>query len=374
MPELAELFTRLEVILMDFLPALLRRDVNHLERDVLSLPARLGGLGIPKPNVLCVDAHEHSVKLSTPLIRLILQQEKHLDAEEVRMDIFHGRNEIDQETEKMQKLKLAEILEKAPPALKFAMKTTVEKGASSWVTTMPLHEHGTVLHKGDFVDAVYMRYGWTLPDLPTSCACSAAFSLQHALDCKLGGFRTIQHNEVRDLFVDLMREAGHVVEPEPPLQKLSGEAFDYKSANKEDDARSDLKVTGFWRNMRQAYFDVKVVSPFARSYSHLTQKSILQTAEKSNMREYRERIKEVEHADFNPLVFTTVGAMAPQSQIVLKRIAEKMSDRKGVARSVVTGWMRVRLSFALLRTTMLCVRGTRRKKFHCEMNVDLAVS
>ena len=126
--------------------------------------------------------------------------------------------------------------------------------------------------------------------------------------------------------------------------------------------------------MRQAYFDVKVVSPFARSYSHLTQKSILQTAEKSKMREYRERIKEVEHSDFNPLVFTTVGAMAPQSQIVLKRIAEKMSDRKGVARSVVTGWMRVRLSFALLRTTLLCVRGTRRKKFHCEMNVDLAVS
>ena|ERR1700750_1244956 len=127
--------------------------------------------------------------------------------------------------------------------------------------------------------------------------------------------------------------------------------------------------------MQQAYFDVKVVSPFARSYSHLTQASILKTAEKSKMREYKERIRDVEHADFNPLVFTTVGAMAPQSQIVMKKLAEKLGGKKGVNQAVVTGWLRVRLSFALLRTTLLCVRGTRRKKFASnEINVDLAVS
>jgi hypothetical protein len=355
---------------MECLPALLRRDVNHLERDVLSLPARLGGLGIPKPNVECVNAHasHHSSSSFCAKINILILKI-------FAWKYFHGRNQIDQETERLQKIKLEQLLEKAPPQLQLAMKTTIEKGASSWVTSTPLHEHGTVLHKGDFVDAVYMRYGWTLADLPASCPCGTAFSLQHALDCKLGGYRTIQHNEVRDLFVDVMREAGHVVEAEPLLQKLTGEGFKYKSANKENDARSDLKVTGFWRNMRQAYFDVKVVSPFARSYSHLTQKSILLTAEKSKMREYAERIKEIEQADFNPLVFTTVGAMGNQSQIVMKRLVEQLSERKGVAPSVVTGWLRVRLSFALLRTTLLCVRGTRRKKFtNCESNIDLAVS
>ena len=60
---------------------------------------------------------------------------------------------------------------------------------------------------------------------------------------------------MRDVLAQVMRDAGHVVETEPPLQKLSGEGFDYKSANKEDDARSDIKATGFWRNMRQAYFN-----------------------------------------------------------------------------------------------------------------------
>ena len=62
----------------------------------------------------------------------------------------------------------------------------------------------------------------------------------------------------------IMREAGLIeVEEEPKLQPLSGKILDYKTANKDDEARSDIKCTGIWKNMRQAYFDVKVVSPYA---------------------------------------------------------------------------------------------------------------
>ena len=163
------------------------------------------------------------------------------------------------------------------------------------------------------------------------------------------------------------------MEVEPPLQKLSGEAFEYKSANVEDEARSDLKVVGFWRAMRNAFFDIKVVSPLARTNANRTQSSLLKSSEKVKIREYKQRIRDVEHGDFNPLVFTTTGGMAPQSQVVVKKIAEKMSNIHN--RSVVTGWLRVRISFALLRTTLLCVRGTRRKKFHnTDCNIELAVS
>ena len=120
---------------------------------------------------------------------------------------------------------------------------------------MPNEEHGTVLHKGDFLDAIYMRYGWQILSLPLDCACGNHFSVQHALDCKIGGYRTLQHNEVRDLFAECLRQARYpLVETEPVLQPLSGESFP-DSANKEDDARSDVKCLGFWRKMRQAYFD-----------------------------------------------------------------------------------------------------------------------
>jgi hypothetical protein len=71
MPGISPLFERLEdVIRLTFLPALLRRNINDFERDVLSLPARHGGLGITKPQVECVNAHENSMKVSAPLIKL----------------------------------------------------------------------------------------------------------------------------------------------------------------------------------------------------------------------------------------------------------------------------------------------------------------
>ena len=146
-----------------------------------------------------------------------------------------------------------------------------------------------------------------------------------------------------------------------------------QSANKDDNARSDIKCLGFWSKMRQAFFDVKVVSPLARSNCDIPISTLLDSAEKAKSRKYRERIISVEHGDFSPLVFTSSGAMGPQCQIVLRRLAERISERQSLQRSVVSGWLRCRLSFALLRTTLLCVRGTRRKATNIENNILLAV-
>ena len=134
-----------------------------------------------------------------------------------------------------------------------------------------------------------------------------------------------------------MREAGHTaVEVEPQLQPLTGEVFDYKSANKDDEARSDIKCCGFWSNMRQAYFDVKVVSPFARSNAKLESAQLYNKAERTKIREYKERILKVENADFHPLVFTCTGGMAPQSHMVVKRLAEKLSKKQNIQLTDIT--------------------------------------
>ena len=102
----------------------------------------------------------------------------------------------------------------------------------------------------------------------------------------------------------------------------------------------------------------------ARSYAPLSPAQLFRQAEKAKIREYKERILEVEHADFNPLVFTTAGGMAPQCHLVVKRLAEKIALKQELHLSVVSGWIRCRLSFALLRTTLMCLRGTRRKTQH----------
>jgi len=231
MPATPLLFQPLEdAIRSIFIPALLRRDVNDLERDLLSLPARMGGMGICKPTEECLIAHTNSVYVSAPLVRLIQRQEFEFDPGDLSAEIKKLRADVDVESETRYKAKLELIQQAAPPELKPSLKAALEKGASSWVTAIPSYDHGTVLHKGEFTDACYIRYGWTLLNLPTKCACGKSFDTQHALDCGLGGLRTIQHNEVRDVLAQCMREAGHkLVETEPPLQPLSGEVFELNS-------------------------------------------------------------------------------------------------------------------------------------------------
>ena len=126
--------------------------------------------------------------------------------------------------------------------------------------------------------------------------------------------------------------------------------------------------------MRQALFDVKVVSPHARSYADYNLAALYKHAEAYKMRQYAKRVQEVEKADFMPLVFTCAGGIAPKSLLLLKRLAEMISEKQNLPMAQVSGFLRVRFSFALLRTTILCIRATRRKKFVADTNYELALS
>ncbi len=75
--------------------------------------------------------------------------------------------------------------------LKHAMNLAQEKGASTWLTSLPINEHGFTLHKAAFRDALALRYGWLPGSCPTNCACGKQFSVEHALSCSKGGFPSI---------------------------------------------------------------------------------------------------------------------------------------------------------------------------------------
>ena len=81
--------------------------------------------------------------------------------------------------------------------------------------------------------------------------------------------------------------------------------------------------------------------------------------EQEKMRAYGERILHVDQGSFTPLVFTTSGGMGPKARCFYSRLADLMSEKKHQPRSQVVAWMRCRLSFSLLRSALLCLRGTR---------------
>ena len=120
-------------------------------------------------------------------------------------------------------------------------------------------------------DALCLRYGWRPPLLPSHCACSKQFTVEHALSCPQGGFPSIRHNEIRDITADLLSKVCHNVGTEPSLQPMSGEHLMHRTANREDGARLDVVAEGFWGGDQQrAFFNVRVFNPFAQSYGNTT--------------------------------------------------------------------------------------------------------
>ena len=148
---------------------------------------------------------------------------------------------------------------------------------------------------------------------------------------------------------------------EPELQPLNGAPLHTRGANRTDGARLDIKAGGFWGCSRfeATFFDVRVFNPHAASYRLSSPQTIFETHDRQKRRQYEERIREVEGASFTPLVFSSTGATGRISEAFLKRLASLLSNKRNTAYSETMAWLRCRLSFALPRANVLCLRGTR---------------
>ena len=242
---------------------------------------------------------------------------------------------------------------------------------------MPVEEHGFALHKSAFRDAICLRYGWLPSDLPAHCVCGQGFSVNHAMNWPTGGYPTLRHNELCDFTAETLSEVCTDVCVEPSLQPLTGETFDYATANLEDGARVDVCAAGFWGSRHQkAYFDVKVFNPNAPSYQGSQLSSLYRRFEQDKRRKYEQRIRDVEMASFTPLIISTFGGISGATKVFYKRLADLLSVKKSLDYSTVMLWLGCCLSFSLLRSAIDCLRGTRSRR-GCLANhgaLDLALA
>ena len=120
---------------------------------MLSLPTRLGGLGIIDLSKIAASEFATSTKLSAPLMALIVAQEccYSVDLDEQRKVKAEAR--ASKCSSQLQKLK--GLTGSFTPTLRRAVELSGEKGASTWLT---VPEHGFSLHKGAFRDALCLRY------------------------------------------------------------------------------------------------------------------------------------------------------------------------------------------------------------------------
>ena len=91
------------------------------------------------------------------------------------------------------------IKEMAPRKTQRALDPAAEKGSSAWKWVLPLQDLSFNLNKREFCDAFKLRYDWPVEDIRSTCACGESSTVAHLMICKLGGFITQRHNELRDL-------------------------------------------------------------------------------------------------------------------------------------------------------------------------------
>ncbi len=72
-----------------------------------------------------------------------------------------------------------------------------------------------------------------------------------------------------------------------------------------------------------------------------------------------DRVIQVEKATFTPVVFSTSGAMGDDADKLYKKIAKDLSARNKNTYSDTIRYIRQRLAFCLLKTTIISLRGYR---------------
>ena len=98
--------------------------------------------------------------------------------------------------------------------------------------------------------------------------------------------------------------------------------------SQQDGAQLDIAASGFLsRTFQRTFFDVRVFNPHAPLNRHTQLSSCYRKHEQMKKRAYEQRIREVEHASFTPLVISATGGLASEASTLYKRLASLLASK-----------------------------------------------
>ena len=119
------------------IPAITERKCNQLDRNILALPVRLGGLGLGDPSLEARREYASSVKVTKPLVEQIVSQSHQLPEDSLTK---LAQQEVRSERLKELEHRAERIKEMAPRKTQRTLDLATEKGSSAWITVLPLQD------------------------------------------------------------------------------------------------------------------------------------------------------------------------------------------------------------------------------------------
>ena len=77
--------------------------------------------------------------------------------------------------------------------------------------------------------------------------------------------------------------------------------------------------------------------------------------------QYNDRILNVEHGYFTTLVFSCLGGISHACTMFFKHLTNLIADKRNESYQNVPKWIKTKISFALLKVALICLRGYRGK-------------
>ena len=177
------------------IPSIVGSQLSEVARSLVSLPVRLGGMGIESPSSIASDKYSRSKQMTGPLAAIIALQGISLpdvkDVDQIRKETLLQKSDA-------LKQKSDLIDQSLSPCVLRNLQQAREQGASSWASALPLKKYGFALNKEEFRDVFALRYNRHISNLPSICACGDRFNTTHVMDCKKGGFVYARHDSIRD--------------------------------------------------------------------------------------------------------------------------------------------------------------------------------
>eukprot|EP00116_Pleurobrachia_bachei_P007279 sb/3467541/ len=115
----------------------------------------------------------------------------------------------------------------------------------------------------------------------------------------------------------------------------------------------------FWSSMDNTYFDVRIFNPRVASNSNQSISKVYEKHEREKKTGYLHRVIEVEKSSFTPLVMSTTGGLGREFKKTLKQLADKKAKKTGYSYEQCIRYLRLRLSFAMVRSITISIRGHR---------------
>ena len=370
-PDISHLLTPIEKkIRSKLLPSL--TGINPIPdtlRDMAALSPKNGGLGIADPSSLSDSEYTFSTTINRSLIDAIV--ENSCDTYNPNTEsISKAKQQCKATKIKNEEQRKFKLLSEGNKELGRQIALLSEKGASSWISTLPLKECGFVLSKQQFQDAIRIRYNIPLDGISQECACGKTNSIDHSLICKLGGYVSLRHNHLRDTLSHVLGVVCKDVVVEPSLLPISNEELP-RGTTLTADARLDISCRGFFSPLDKTFIDIRVLHPNSLSNAEKPLKGMYQAHEKEKKTKYLHRVIQVEKSSFTPFVISTTGGMAPEADAFLKRLSQKLSTKLDQSYSNTVGYLRRKLRIELLKTVLMAVRGYRKSKTVNISDLDL---